>query len=284
MPKINFENSKIKILMKTKLLFSFVALFIASLSISAQTPDGLTCETAIPVDKSFVGTVPAAGTYYYSASTYDLPLTCYFYPETPVEQAPKVYVDFTCNPGVYDDPNIVELLEVGTGWGIALPMILTFTDEYDKNNNNYKYYSLSIGEFYRELMAQFNITYNVQAIVKLEAPCGGKVTLTPDTVFKSCVENSTWLTLPSSVTTQANYVSDSYVLPLADCKNDSIQFRWTGTSTPVSLWIGETCDFKLSTTGDSAAIAHILLQPNAGNDEHIYTMTKNEVNDFINMV
>ena len=267
--------------MKTKMLFSLVALCVASMSIFAQTPDGLTCETAIPVDKSFEGTVPTAGTYYYSASTYDLPLTCYFYPETPVEQAPKVYVDFTCNPGVYDDPNIIELLDVGTGWGIALPMILTFTDEYDKNNNNYQYYSLSIGEFYRELMAQFNITYNVQAIVRLEAPCGGKVTLTPDTVFKSCVENSTWLTLPSSVITQANYVSDSYVLPLADCKNDSIQFRWTGTSTPVSLWIGETCDFKLSTTGDSAAIAHILLQPNAGNDEHIYSMTKQEVKDFI---
>ena len=267
--------------MKTKILFLLVALCVASVSIFAQTPDGLTCETAIPVDNSFEGTVPTAGEYYYSASTYDLPLTCYFYPETPVQQAPKVYVDFTCTPGVYDDPNIIELLDVGTGWGIALPMILTFTDEYDKNNNNYKYYSLSIGEFYRELMAQFNITYNVQAIVKLEAPCGGKVTLTPDTVFKSCVENSTWLTLPSSVTTQANYASDSYVLPLADCKNDSIQFRWTGTSTPVSLWIGETCDFKLSTTGDSAAIAHILLQPNAGNEEHIYAMTKNEVNDFI---
>ena len=267
--------------MKTKLFYSFVALFVASVSIFAQTSDGLTCETAVPVDKSFVGTVPAAGTYYYSASTYDLPLTCYFYPETPVEQTPKVYVDFTCNLGVYDDPNIVELLEAGTGWGIALPLILTFTDEYDKANNNYKYYSLNIGEFYRELMAQFNITYNVQAFVKLEAPCGGKVTLIPDTVFKSCVENSAWLTLPSSIATQANYVSDSYVLPLADWKNDSIQFRWTGVNTPASLWIGKTCDFKLTTTGDSAAIAHIVLQPNAGNNEHIYSMTKKEISDFI---
>ena len=266
--------------MKTKFFYSFVALFVASVSIFAQTPDGLTCETAIPVDKSFVGTVPAAGTYYYSASTYDLPLTCYFYPDTPVEQAPKVYVDFTCNSGVYDDPNIVELLEVGTGWGIALPLILTFTDEYDKANNNYKYYSLSIGAFYRELMAQYNITYNVQAIVKLEAPCGGRVTLTPDTAFKSCVENSAWLSLPSSVATQANFASDSYVLPFADWKNDSIQFRWTGVNTPASLWIGKTCDFKLTTTGDSAAIAHIVLQPNAGNNEHIYSMTKQEVKDF----
>jgi hypothetical protein len=64
--------------MKTRLFYAFVSLFVASVSIFAQTPDGLTCETADAVDKSFVGTVPAAGTYYYSASTYDLPLTCYF--------------------------------------------------------------------------------------------------------------------------------------------------------------------------------------------------------------
>ena len=267
--------------MKTKLLFPFVALFLTSVSIFAQAPDGLTCETAIPVDKSFEGTVPTAGTYYYSASTYDLPLTCYFYPDIPVGQAPKAYVDFTCNPGVYDDPNIVELLDAGTGWGIALPMIFTFADEYDKNNNDYKYYSLNIGEFYRELMAQFNITYNVQAIVRLEAPGAGKITLTPDTAFKSCVENSPWLTLPSSISTQANTESDVCVLPLADWKNDSIQFRWTGNNAPVSVWIGETCDFKLTTSGSNAAIAQFVIEPNAGNDEHIFSMTKQEVKDFI---
>ena len=265
--------------MKTKLLLSFVALFAVNVSIFAQAPDGLTCETAIPVGNNFEASIPSAGTYYYSASTYDLPLTCYFYPETPIDQAPKIYVDFTCNSGVYDDPNIVELLDAGTGWGIALPMIFTFTDEYNQDYN--KYYSLTISEFYRELMAQFNITYDVKAFVKLEVSGAGKVTLTPDTAFKSCVQNSTWLTLSSSIATQANFVSDSYVLPFADWKNDSIQFRWTGVSTPASLWIGETCDFKLTTTGDSAAIAQFVLQPDAGNNEHIYAMTKTEISDFI---
>lgn len=265
--------------MKTKILFSFVALFVASMSIFAQTPDGLTCETAIPVGNNFEASIPSAGTYYYSASTYDLPLTCYFYPETPIDQAPKIYVDFTCNSGVYDDPNIVELLDAGTGWGIALPMIFTFTDEYDQNYN--KYYSLTISEFYRELMAQFNITYDVKAFVKLEVSGAGKVTLTPDETFKSCVENSTWLTLPSSISTQTNMESGVCVLPLADWKNDSIQFRWTGTASPVSIWIGETCDFKLTTTGDSAAIAQFVLQPDAGNNEHIYAMTKTEISNFI---
>ena len=265
--------------MKTKLFYSFVALFVASVSIFAQTPDGLTCETAIPVGNNFEASIPSAGTYYYSASTYDLPLTCYFYPETPIDQAPKIYVDFTCNSGVYDDPNIVELLDAGTGWGIALPMIFTFTDEYDQDYN--KYYSLTISEFYRELMAQFNITYDVKAFVKLEVSGAGKVTLTPDETFKSCVENSTWLTLPSSISTQTNMESGVCVLPLADWKNDSIQFRWTGTASPVSIWIGETCDFKLTTTGDSAAIAQFVLEPNAGNDENIYSMTKQEISNFI---
>ena len=113
-------------------------LMLASTTLFAQEPDGLTCENAIPVDTSYVGSVPAAGTYYYSASTYDLPMTCYFYPEHPIENAPKIYVDFTCTPGVYDDPNIVDLLKAGTGWGISLPLILTFTDEYDQDYNKFR--------------------------------------------------------------------------------------------------------------------------------------------------
>lgn len=253
-------------------------LMLASTTLFAQEPDGLTCENAIPVDTSYVGSVPAAGTYYYSASTYDLPMTCYFYPETPVEKAPKVYVDFTCTPGVYDDPNIVELLKAGTGWGIGLPLILTFTDEYDQDYN--KYYSLTIGESYRELMAMYNITYNVEAIVTLEAPCAGEVRLAPDTLFKACVENSVWLNMPDTIVTGIQHDGDTYVLPFADWKNDSIQFRWTG-STPATVWIGETCGFELTMEGADAALDMFVLKPDAGNNEHLRTFTKQELKDYV---
>lgn len=263
----------------------YFILFAAMLSINsmlcAQTPDGLSCETAIPVDTSYVGSIPAAGTYYYSASTYDLPMTCYFYPETPIESAPKIYVDFTCTPGVYDDPNIVEMLKAGTGWGIALPLILTFTDEYDKDYN--KYYSLNISESYRELMAQFNITYNVEAYVKVEAPCAGEIRMSPDTAFKSCVENSEWLTLPSTVTAGLQHDEDSYVLPFADWKNDSIRFRWTGAETPITVWIGETCDFEMNTTGENCALDMFVLYPDAGNGENIRKFSKQEILDYISL-
>lgn len=263
----------------------YFILFAAMLSInsmlSAQTPDGLSCETAIPVDTSYVGSVPAAGTYYYSASTYDLPMTCYFYPETPIENAPKIYVDFTCTPGVYDDPNIVEMLKAGTGWGIALPLILTFTDEYDKDYN--KYYSLTISESYRELMAQFNITYNVEAYVRVEAPCAGEIRMAPDTTFRSCVENSKWLNLPDTVVTGLQHEGDSYVLPFADWKNDSIRFRWTGSEAPVTVWIGEQCDFEMNTTGENCALDMFVLYPDAGNGENIRKFSKQEILDYISL-
>ena len=265
--------------MKTKLFLFVVTLFV-SVCLFAQEPDGLSCENAIPVDTSYVGSVSAPGTFYYSASTYDLPMTCYFYPEHPIEQAPKIYVDFTCTPGVYDDPNIVKLLDAGSGWGIALPLVLTFTDEYDKDYN--KYYSLTIGESYRELMAQYNITYNVEAFVKVEAPCAGEIRMAPDTTFKSCVENSVWLNLPDTVITGFQREADSYVLPFADWKNDSIQFRWTG-NTPVTVWIGETCDFEFKTSGSNCALDMFVLHPDAGNGENIRVFTKQEIADYISI-
>lgn len=255
-------------------------LVLASATLFAQEPDGLTCENAIPVDTSYVGNVPAAGVYYYSASTYDLPMTCYFYPETPIEQAPKVYVDFTCTPGIYDDPNIVKLLDAGSGWGIALPLVLTFTDEYDQDYN--KYYSLTIGESYRELMAQCNITYNVDAIVTLNAPCAGEVRLAPDTIFKACMDNSVWLNMPDTIATGLLHEGDSYVLPFADWKNDSIQFRWTG-STPVTIWIGETCEFEFTMEGAESALDMFVLRPDAGNNEHIRTFSKKEMSDYVSL-
>ena len=266
----NFTNMKQQLFFIAAVLFSFCGF--------VQAQDGLSCETAIPVDTSYVGSVPAAGTYYYMASTYDLPMTCYFYPEHPIENAPKIYVDFTCTPGVYDDPNIVDLLKAGTGWGISLPLILTFTDEYDQDYN--KYYSLTIGESYRQLMAQFNITYNVQAYVKVEAPCGGEIRMAPDTTFRSCVENSEWLNLPGTIITGLLHETDSYVLPFADWKNDSIQFRWTGTE-PVTVWIGETCDFDFKTTGSNCALDMFELYPDAGNGENIRVFTKQDIADYI---
>lgn len=263
----------------------YFILFAAMLSINsmlcAQTPDGLSCETAIPVDTSFVGSIPAAGTYYYSASTYDLPMTCYFYPEAPISELPTIYVDFTCTPGYYEDPNLANMIQSASGWGIETPIPFYFNRSLDEFGR--EVYTLSIDESYREMMTMFNITYDVDAIVQVTVPCGGDVQMAPDTTFRSCVENSKWLNLPDMVVTGLQHEGDSYVLPFADWRNDSIRFRWTGSEAPVTVWIGETCDFELKTTGENCALDMFVLYPDAGNEENIRKFSKQEINDYISL-
>lgn len=267
----NFTNMKQQLFFIAAVLFSFCGF--------VQAQDGLSCETAIPVDTSYVGSVPAAGTYYYVASTYDLPMTCYFYPAETGMSAPKVYVDFTCTPGYYEDSNLASMIQSASGWGIKTP--IEFFCDYGIDENNREYYSLSISESYREIMATFNITYNVDAIVKVVVAGAGDISMRPDTTFKSCVENSEWLTLPDTVAAGLLREADSYVLPFAEWQNDSIRFRWTGSKAPVTVWIGETCDFEFNTTGDNCALDMFVLSPDAGNGENIRVFTKQDIADYI---
>ena len=139
-----------------KKLFSVILCATCALTLLAQTPDGLTCETAIPVDKSYQGSIDASGVYYYTAWTYDLPLTCYFYPTSEVDSL-YLDIDFTCTPGVYDDLNIKELLDETMGWGVTVPIRF---DNFEEGVDEYsrKYYSLSINRLYRDMMSNFGIT------------------------------------------------------------------------------------------------------------------------------
>lgn len=263
-----------------RFFISFVVVLMSSM-LFAQTPDGLTCETAIPVDKSYEGEIPQAGTYYYRASTYDLPMTCYFYPSTPLTEMPEITVDFTCTPGVYDDPNLAYMIQSASGWGIEMPIPFLFSRNWDDPSR--EVYSLTIDESYREIMTMFNITYNLDAVVKVNAPCAGIVRMTPDTTFRSCVENSVWLNLPDTIVTGVQHEMDSYVLPFADWQNDSIRFRWTGKETPVTVWIGEDCEFEFKTSGDNCALDMFVLSPDAGNGENIRDFTKAEIKQYISL-
>lgn len=254
----------------------FVSLCICLCTIvglkAADKPTGLICEDAIPVDTSYTGTIDAAGTYYYSAWTYDLPLTCRFYPTTDVKVKPYVDVDFSCVNGQYEDPNIVELLDVSSGWGIQMPIRFTFDEKEDENGKTY--YALTITDFYRAQMSNFGITYNVQAFIKLVSENAGKVTLKPDTTFQSCINNSHWVNLPDTILTGAAYSDRVYAMPFADWVNDSIRFRWTGTTSPVRIWLGTKCDFEPQSDGDNPALDYLSLYPNEGDNDSIIELDK----------
>ena len=262
-----------------KKFFSVILCVTCALTLFAQTPDGLTCETAIPVDKSYQGSIDAPGVYYYTAWTYDLPLTCYFYPTSEVDSL-YLDIDFTCTPGVYDDPNIKELLDETMGWSVKVPMrfdnFIKEVDEYGRLR-----YSLSVSHVYRDLMGNFGISYDVQAIVKVKTTAAGEIRMEPDLAFRTCVESSEWLSLPDTISVSMLSADDTYVLPLSDWQNDSVRFIWKGQNAPIQMWIAEDCDFELKLTGENAALKCYEIRPDAGNSENIFVMTRQDIADLI---
>ena len=262
-----------------KKFFSVILCVTCALTLFAQTPDGWTCETAIPVDKSYQGSIDAPGVYYYTAWTYDLPLTCYFYPTSEVDSL-YLDIDFTCTPGVYDDPNIKELLDETMGWGVKVPMrfddFIKEVDEYGRLR-----YSLSVSHVYRDLMGNFGISYDVQAIVKVKTTAAGEIRMEPDLAFRTCVESSKWVNLPDTISVSMLSADDTYVLPLSDWQNDSVRFIWKGQNAPIQMWIAEDCDFELKLTGENAALKCYEIRPDAGNGENIFVMTRQDIVDLI---
>ena len=83
------------------------------------------CHLVQPVGTFYEDTIESAGTYYYSAWTYDLPMDVYITThDASCSEPPQVWADLTCTPGVYDDPNVQSLVSDTAKYGISVPMSL----------------------------------------------------------------------------------------------------------------------------------------------------------------
>lgn len=222
-----------------KKIFSALVVVLFATYVMAQT--GLTCNDPIPVDKNFVGEVPRAGEYWFTAWTYDLPLTVFFLPNSDdCPFGPEVEVDFTCTPGIYDDPQLDKVINGVSSLGFSLPVEFLCEQVLSGNKIAYK---LNIGQFYRNQLAEAGITYNVQAFVKVNFPEGGQVTLKPDTAFRNCMESSQMVALGDTLDILANDSNSVFLLPYSEWKNDSIQFIWIGDGN-AQVWLATTdCEF-----------------------------------------
>lgn len=244
-----------------KFVLKFSLLVVAlcgSVVLKATEPAGSSCDNPIQLTAEYDATITEPGTYWFSSWTYDLPVKVYYIPtDATVNQPLKAYVDFTCTPGVYDDPNLVELTNLADGWGYAMPLeFVANATEIDGKPA----YELTVEDTYRELMRQFDITYNVEAKVQVEIPAAGKIQLAPDSAFRQCIESSHWLQLPDTIHLTPAMSDSVFVMPVTDWKNDSVRMTWTGSEQPLSIWLGSTCDFELSTE-DPNVIDYLMLFP-----------------------
>ena len=220
----------------------YSALFIVLIAVSAMAQSGTTCENSIPVDENYRGRVEGPCTVWYTAYTYDLPLTVYFSPDAENSSVgPDVEVDFTCTPGVYSDEKLANVINSVADLGFELP--IEFMCDRVYRNGKYAY-DLNIGKFYRDQLTESGINYNVQAFVKVTFYEAGEISLRPDTLFKNCIENSDYVKLGDTIDILPNDSDRVFVMAFPDWVNDSTRIVWNAEE-PAQIWLAtSTCEFS----------------------------------------
>ena len=216
-----------------KKIFAALVLVLGATSLLAQS--GSSCYDPIPVDSNYVGRVNGPCTLWYTAWTYDLPLKVHFTPDSDnSDWGPEVSVDLTCVPGQYADPKLDSLVHMVEDFDVSFPIELLCNMVTSSGKVEW---DLSINDSYRKQMAEFGITYNVQAFVKVTFYEAGEIRLKPDTAFTSCMENLQYVNLGDTLDIAANDENTAYVFPYTDWQNDSIRFVWIGEQS-ARVWLG----------------------------------------------
>lgn len=227
----------------------------------AQDP-GAACRTAIPMGTEYNARVLNGQSIWYSAWTFDLPLSVYFAPEHGAnDPAPEVEMDFTCIPGYYEDSILCSLFcKTSAPSGIQFDMPHKPSLKSKTLDDGTFVYYLSLGKTYRDLLLQTGISYNVEVYVKVTYKSNGTISLSPDDLFSNCVDNAKFMHLGDTVQVAASDVNRHVVVPYLQWQNDTIRYKWTGT-TPCVVAVANKCDFDPSVPPDGDILDYQTLMP-----------------------
>lgn len=223
---------------------------------------GSSCTDAIPMGKNYSAQVQNGQTIWYSAWTFDLPLTVIFAPENGAsDSAPLVEMDFTCIPGYYADSILCSLFcKTSAASGIQFDMPHKPSLKSKTLDNGTFVYYLSLGKTYRDLLLQAGISYNVEVYVKVTYKSSGKISLSPDDLFANCVDNAKFMHLGDTVNVAISDKNRHVVVPYVQWQNDTIRYKWTGT-TPCIVAVANKCDFDPSVTPDDDILDYQTIVP-----------------------
>ena len=220
---------------------------------------GSSCTDAIQFGENYSVHVQSGQTIWYTASTFDLPLTVTFAPDFGKnEPAPDVEMDFTCLPGYYRDSILCSMFcKTSGGSGVSIdmphkPKLSTKT----LDDGTFVYY-LSLGKKYRDLLLQMGISYEVDVYVKVTYKCDGTISLAPDDLFTNCVDKAKFMRIGDSkndtVKVAAKDKNRHVIIPYVQWQEDTIIYKWTGTA-PCTMSVANTCEFDPLDTNDDNII------------------------------
>lgn len=220
---------------------------------------GTTCATAIPLGDDYSATITGAKTVWYSAWTFDLPLTVTFTPSNPSDPAPDVEMDFSCTSGVYTDSILCSLFCKSGSGGIVLDMP-HHPALSSKTENGVFFYYLAMGKSYRDLLLKMGIDYNVQVFVKVTYKSGGNISIAPDDAFSNCMDGHKFMHLGDTVQVKPLDKTRHVIVPYVQWQEDSIRYVWNGTS-PVTVAVGYACSFDPTDNADETILDFYTMQP-----------------------
>ena len=199
-----------------KFLLPVLCLMLCSIMVNAEEelPYYNTCKNAIYVDSAFTMAIQPNTYYYFTANTFDLPLTVYFFPDEETTLEPEVYVDFTCETGVYTDPNIRNLVSNAEGYDIHFPL-MTKSEEYT-NEEGVKGFKLSYDRDLLDIMAAFNVDYTVPVYVSLITETSGTAQINNKKTTTDCEELSILWEKEDTIHLLANDSATVYRIPVSE--------------------------------------------------------------------
>lgn len=205
---------------------------------------GSSCADAIPMGKNYSASVQNGQTIWYSAWTFDLPLTVTFTPQHGAsDPAPEVEMDFTCIPGYYADSILCALFcktSGSSGIDMGLPHKPNLSSK-TLGDGTFVYY-LTLGKRYRDWLLQAGISYNVEVYVKVTYNSSGTISLKPDSLFTNCVDEAKFMHYGDTVHYGADDTLRHIIVPYLQWQEDTIYYKWTGTA-PCEVVVANTCDF-----------------------------------------
>ena len=235
---------------------------------------GTTCATAIPLGDNFSEQIAGAKEVWYTAWTFDLPLSVYFIPQNQTDPKPEVEMDFKCPNGVYTDSIICSLFCPNSGSGIQIDMPHHPSLNTGTTDDGQFCYYLAIGKEYRDLLLKTGIDYNVEVYVKVTYKSAGTISIAPDDMFTNCM-SAKFMHLGDAVQVEPLNPDTHVIVPYVQWQEDSIRYVWNGTA-PCHVAVGNNCEFDPLDITDEHRLDYFVLQP-----QDTMKMTSEDVKYYI---
>lgn len=227
-------------IMKQFLLTIFAAVF--AIAAMAQN-DGSFCDKTIYVDSTLVQRVEANTTLWFTANTEDLPLTVYFFPDEPMEYGPEVYIDFTCTPGVYEDENIRDIIDLAASVELYFPFGAAAGEvEIDGET----VYMMSYERDLLELFLALGIDYSIPVYVSFRSSVAGTMQMSNIKTMTLCTDVCQRVEMRDTLYLQADK-ENLFYFPVTEWKDKNMSFAWTGTA-PIRAYLETDCEFDTLTS------------------------------------